>query len=65
MRFCELHDDNKEVKKIRIEGLSERWKNIEKIFYYWGLLYIPQIICFTLVNRHHNNLLAGHFEIVD
>ncbi len=33
------------------------------MFYYQGLLYILKVICSELINRHHNNLFAGHFGI--
>ncbi len=58
-----LQDNDKEAKKLRLEGLSENWEDIEEMFYYQGLPYILKVICSKLISRYHNNLLAGHFGI--
>ncbi len=63
MRLLELQDDDKEAMKLRSEGLSKGWEDIEQVFHYQDLLYIPKIIRLELINRHYNNLLAGHFGI--
>ena len=63
MRFLELQDEDKEAKKFRSEGLPEGWENIEQVLYFQGLPYIPKVICSKLISRHHDNLLAGYFEI--
>ncbi len=34
MRLFELQDDEKEVKKLRSEGLLEGWEDIKEILYY-------------------------------
>ncbi len=63
MRLCKLQDDDKEVKKLRREGLSEGWDNIEEVFHYQSLLYIPKIIYSKLISKHHDNPLASYFGI--
>ncbi len=63
MKLPELQDDDKEVMKLRSEGLSEGWKDIEQVLYYQGFPYIPKVICSELISRHHDDLLAGHFSI--
>ncbi len=63
IRSFELPDDNKKAKKVRLKGLSKGWKNIEEVFHYQGLFYVPKVIRLELINRHHNNLLVGHFGI--
>ncbi len=57
MRFPELEDDNKEAKKLRLEGLPEGWEDVKEVFYYQGLLYVPKVICSELINRYHNDPL--------
>ena len=63
MRLLELQDDAKAAKKLRSKRLLESWKNIEKVFYYQSLLYVPKIICSKLINKYYDNLLASHFGI--
>ena len=63
IRLFELQDDNKKAKKIRSKGLLEDWKDIEQVFHFLGLLYVSKVIHSELINRHHNNPLAGHFNI--
>ena len=33
------------------------------VLYYQRLLYILKVICVELINKHYNNLFAGHFGI--
>ncbi len=63
MRLPELQDNNKEVMKLRSEGLPESWEDIEQVLHYQGLPYVPKVIHSELISRHHNDLLAGHFGI--
>ncbi len=63
MRLPELQDDDKEVMKLRSEGLSEGWEDIKQVLHYQGLLYVPKVIRSELISRHHDNPLAGHFSI--
>lgn len=63
MRLPKLQDNNKKAKKLRVEELLKGWKDIKEVFYYKSLLYVPKIICSKLINRYHNNLLAGYFRI--
>ncbi len=63
MKFSKLHDNDKEVKKLRKEKLLEDWKDIEEVLHYKGLLYISKIIYSKLINKHHNDLLASVFRI--
>ncbi len=63
IRLSELLNNNKETKKLRTKKLLEGWKDIEEIFYYQRLLYVPKIICFKLISKYYNNLLVGYFGI--
>ncbi len=63
MKLSELQDDDKQAIKLRSEGLPEGWKDIEQVLHYQGLPYVPKVICLELINKHHNEPLAGHFGI--
>lgn len=63
IRLPELQNDDKEAMKLRSNGLPKGWEDIEEVFYYQGLPYISKITHSELISRHHNNPLAGHFEI--
>lgn len=62
LRLLKLQKSDKEVRKIRTERLN-RYKDIDGILHYQGLLFISKIIWIKLINRHYNNPLAGHFDI--
>ena len=63
MRFLELLDDNKEAKKLRSERLPEGWKDIKQVFHFQDLFYVPKVIYSELINKHHDNPLAGYLDI--
>lgn len=63
MRLLKLRDNEKEIKKWKIKGLLEGWKDIEEVFYYQDLPYVLKIICFKLLNRYHNNPLVDLYRI--
>ncbi len=63
MRLPELQNDDKEAMKLRSEGLSEGWEDIEQVLYYQDLPYVPKVIRLELISRHHDDPLAGHFDI--
>ncbi len=63
MRVLELQDDNKEAMKLRSEGLPEGWEDIKQVLHYYGLLYVSKVIRSELISRHHDDPLAGHFDI--
>ncbi len=63
MRLPKLQDDDKEAMKLRSEGLPEGWEDIEQMLHYQGFPYVPKVICSELINRHHDDPLAGHFGI--
>ncbi len=63
LRLPKLQDDDKQAMKLRSEGLPESWEDIKQVLYYQGLLYVLKIIHSDLINRHHDNFLAGYFGI--
>ncbi len=63
MRLLKLQDDDKEVMKLRSEGLPEGWEDIEQVLHYQGLPYVSKVIRLELISKHHNDPLAGHFGI--
>ena len=63
LRLPELQDNDKEAKVLRAGGLLEGWEEVEGVFQYQRLPYVPEIIRFEMISRHHNDLLVGHFGI--
>ncbi len=57
MRLPELEDDDKEAKKLRLEGLPKGLEDIEDVFHYQGLPYVPKVICSELISRYHDDPL--------
>ena len=44
LQLPELQDNDKEAKVLRAGGLPEGWKEVERVFQYRGLPYVPEII---------------------
>ena len=64
MKLFKLADNNKKTKKLRSKQvLLESWKDIKQVLYYQGFPYVPKVICFELISRHHDNPLIGNFGI--
>ncbi len=63
MKLAELQDEDKEVMKLRSEGLPEGWEDIEQVLHYQDLPYVPKVIRSELISRHHDDPLGGHFGI--
>ncbi len=51
MRLPELQDDDKETIKLRSEELLEGWEDIDQVFHYQGLPYVPKVIRSELISR--------------
>ena len=63
LRLPKLEDKDEKAKSLRATDFSEDWENIKEVFQYRDLPYVPEIICFGVINCHHNDLFAGHFGI--
>ena len=63
LRLPKLQDNNKEAKMLRTGGLLKGWKDVKEVLQYQKLPYVPEIIRSEVINRHHNDLLSGHFGI--
>ena len=63
LRLPELQDEDEEAKVLRAGGLPEGWEEVEGVLQYRGLPYVPEIIRFEVINRHHDDPLAEHFGI--
>ena len=64
LQLCKLQKSNKEAKTIRgFAGLLEEKKDVKGVLQYQGLSYVLQLIRFKVINCHHNDLLAEHFDI--
>ena len=63
LRLQELQKYNSKAHKIRVTGLQESWEQIDRVFYYKGLLYLPKIVRFALISKHYNDPLVDHFGV--
>lgn len=63
LRLLALYIVNQDALTIREKGLKEGWKYIDEVLHQETLPYMPEIIKAKLISRHHDNLLAGHFDI--
>lgn len=61
MMLLKLQNNDKKIRKLRVEELPDCWKDIEKIFQDQNLLYIPKMIYSKLINKYYNNWLEGYF----
>ena len=64
LQFSELQEKNEEAKRLKgSAGLPEDWEDVEGVFQYHELPYVPEIIRSEVISCHHDNPLAGHFGI--
>ena len=62
LKLQELQEKDTQIQKIRAEKRKD-WENFEEILHHQSLLYVPKLIKTKLISRHHNDPLAGHFDI--
>lgn len=60
LKETNLQKFDKQAQKIRIEGLSEGCKEINKVIYYRGISFVPIMIWIKLIICHQNKPLEGH-----
>ena len=63
LRLVELQKSDNKAQKIRAEGLKNGYKEVDGILHHQGLSFIPEAIQTKLISWHHDNPLAGHFDI--
>lgn len=63
IKFPKLYDNNKKVKKPRLEGLLEGQKDIKEVLHCQNLPYISKVICFELISKYYNDCLVSYFGI--
>ena len=63
LRLPKLQDNDKKAKVLRAGRLPKGWEEVEGVLQYQGLPYVPEIICYKVISRHHNNLLTRYFGI--
>ena len=63
LRLVELQAEDSQVRKIRAEKLGGNWEDSDGILHHQGLRYVPEIIKTELISKHHDDPLAGHFDI--
>ena len=62
LKLQELQEANSEAQELR-QYKTDSYKEINKILYYQGLLFVLKAIPTKLISRCHNNTLACHFGI--
>ena len=62
LRLYKLQAKDKQAQMTRVE-YPKGWDNIDNVLHYQSLLYVPEIIRMELINRYHDNPVAGHFGI--
>ena len=60
LKLQELQETDSEAPKLRIK---EGYQDSNGVLHHQGLLFVPKTMWIKLISRHHNDLLAGHFEI--
>ena len=63
LRLSELQDNDEEAKALRVADLPKDWEDVKGVLQYQVLPYVPDIIRYEIISCHHNDPLAGHFEI--
>ena len=60
LRLLELQETNFKVQELKMKN---GYHDIDRVLHYQGLLFMLKAILIKLISRHHNDPLAGHFEI--
>ncbi len=64
LRLPELQAEDQLVGRVRKQGLKDGWEeDADRLLHHQGLPYVPEVIRTRLISRHHDDPLAGHFEI--
>ena len=63
LKLPELQESDKEVQCIRTAEPQDEYKEIDGVLHYQRLSFVPEVIQTKIINRHHNNPLAGHFGV--
>lgn len=63
LQLQELQQNNDFAQKARADRLKEGWEESDGVLYHQCLPYILKIIRTELINKCHNDPLAGHFGI--
>ena len=62
LKLAKLQELDKKIQKIRAKSL-DRYKDVNRVLHYQGLLFISEIIQIKLISRYHNIFLASYFGI--
>ena len=64
LRLQEFQDENNQAWKIRTKQPGNAdWNDVDGVLHYQGLFHIPEMIQTELISRHHDDPLAGYFDI--
>ena len=62
LQLQELQETDSKAQELRQQSWKS-YKEVDSMFHYQGLSFIPKIIRVKLISRHHDDLLAGYFSI--
>lgn len=63
MRLIKLQELDKVFWKIRAKNLKDKYKKVDEVLYYEGLLLALEVIQIELINYYQNKLLVSYFGI--
>ena len=63
LKPSELQESDDEARKIRAKRLKNDYEEVDGVLHHQGLPFILEAIQIELISWHHNNSLAGHFDI--
>ena len=62
LRLQELQETDFEAQKLR-QQVRKSYEEVDGVLHHQGLPFVPEVIRIELISRHHNDPLAGHFDI--
>ena len=69
LKLHKLQAEDKQAQKLRADQQpnqqinQQSWQDIDGVLHHQGFAYVPETIQMELIRKHHDDLLAGHFEI--
>ena len=63
MRLQKLQETDLEAQEIRATQLQKGWEEVDRVLHHQKLSYVPKIVRFKLISKHHNDPVARYFGI--
>ena len=54
LRLQKLQETNSKAQEIRATELWERWEEFDGVLHHQGLFYLPKIVRYEFISKHHN-----------